>query len=111
MSNGERNASEVWKTVCGYIRTKSETAYKQWFKKLVPISIDEAQIVLGASDNFFASWVKNNFGDLLADALTFAGYAGIQVVFESGYCTEDAGLDQFGDAPGGVGRVDRKLQQ
>ena len=93
MSNGERNASEVWKTVCGYIRTKSETAYKQWFKKLVPISIDDAQIVLGASDNFFASWVKNNYGDLLADALAFAGCAGIQVVFESGYCPEDSVLE------------------
>ena len=112
MSNGERNASEVWKTVCGYIRTKSETAYKQWFKKLVPISIDEAQIVLGASDNFFASWVKNNFGDLLADALAFAGYAGIQVVFESGYCPEDAAPGDYPDEsqpPPGVSSTDSDL--
>ena len=112
MSNGERNASEVWKTVCGYIRTKSETAYKQWFKKLVPISIDEAQIVLGASDNFFASWVKNNFGDLLADALAFAGYAGIQVVFESGYCPEDAAPGDYPDEsapPSGVSSTDSDL--
>ena len=112
MSNGERNASEVWKTVCGYIRTKSETAYKQWFKKLVPISIDEAQIVLGASDNFFASWVKNNFGDLLADALAFAGYAGIQVVFESGYCPEDAAPGDYPDEsqpPPGVSSMDSDL--
>ena len=112
MSNGERNASEVWKTVCGYIRTKSETAYKQWFKKLVPISIDESQIVLGASDNFFASWVKNNFGDLLADALAFAGYAGIQVVFESGYCPEDAAPGDYPDEsqpPPGVSSTDSDL--
>jgi len=112
MSNGERNASDVWKTVCGYIRTKSETAYKQWFKKLVPISIDEAQIVLGASDNFFASWVKNNFGDLLADALAFAGYAGIQVVFESGYCPEDAAPGDYPDEsqpPPGVSSTDSDL--
>ena len=112
MSNGERNASEVWKTVCGYIRTKSETAYKQWFKKLVPISIDEAQIVLGASDNFFASWVKNNFGDLLADALAFAGYAGIQVIFESGYCPEDAAPGDYPDEPAppsGVSSTDSDL--
>ena len=40
MSNGESNASEVWQSVAGYIRAKSEDVYKQWFKKMVPISID-----------------------------------------------------------------------
>ena len=95
MSNGESNASEVWQSVAGYIRTKSEDAYKQWFKKMVPISVDEKQIVLGTSDSFFASWVLNNCGDLLGEALASAGCAGLKVVFEYGYGydSEDTGLE------------------
>ena len=95
MSNGESSASEVWQSVAGYIRTKSEDAYKQWFKKMVPISVDEKQIVLGTSDSFFASWVLKNCGDLLNEALASAGYAGLKVVFEYGYGydSEDTGLE------------------
>ena len=85
MSNGESNASEVWQSVAGYIRTKSEDVYKQWFKKMVPISVDEKQIVLGTSDSFFATWVLNNCGDLLNEALASAGCGGLKVVFEYGY--------------------------
>ena len=85
MSNGESNASEVWQSVAGYIRAKSEDVYKQWFKKMVPISVDEKQIVLGTSDSFFANWVLNNCGDLLAEALASAGCGDLKVVFEYGY--------------------------
>ena len=93
MSNGERNASEIWKSVCGYIRTKSETVYKQWFKTLVPISVDEKQIVLGTSGRFFATWVMNNYGDVLEEALAAAGCEGLEVVFEYGYGLDDTGVD------------------
>ena len=82
MSNGESNASEVWQSVAGYIRTRSEDVYKQWFKNMVPISVDEKQIVLGTSDSFFATWVLNNCGDLLNEALASAGCAGLEVKIE-----------------------------
>ena len=85
MSNGESSASEVWRTAVGFIRAKSEAVYKQWFKKMVPISIDEKQIVLGTSDSFFANWVLGNCGDLLAEALASAGFGGLKVAFEYGY--------------------------
>ncbi|MBO7089424.1 MAG: chromosomal replication initiator protein DnaA, partial [Lentisphaeria bacterium] len=59
--------------------------YKQWFKKMVPISVNEAQIVVGTSDDFFADIVTKNYGDLISEALAAAGYPGLKVVFESGY--------------------------
>jgi len=95
MSNGESNASEVWQSVIGYIRTKSEDVYKQWFKKMVPISADEKQIVLGTSDSFFASIVTSHYGDILAEALAAAGFADMEVKFEYGYGygSEDTGLE------------------
>ena len=96
MSNGESNASEVWQSVSGYIRTRSEDVYKQWFKKMVPISVDEKQIVLGTSDSFFASIVMSHYGDILTEALAAAGCAGLEVKFEYGYGygSEEAGLDE-----------------
>ena len=85
MSHGESSASEVWRTAVGFIRAKSEAVYKQWFKKMVPISIDETQIVIGTSDDFFADIVMKNYGDLISEALSAAGHPGLKVVFESGY--------------------------
>ena len=85
MSHGESNASEVWQSAVGFIRAKSEAVYKQWFKKMVPISVNEAQIVVGTSDDFFADIVTKNYGDLISEALSAAGYPGLKVVFESGY--------------------------
>ena len=93
MSNGECSAPEVWQAVSGYIRAKSEDAYRQWFKKMVPISVEGKQIVLGTSDRFFATWVMNNYGDILSDALDAAGCEGFEVVFEYGYGLDDAGVD------------------
>jgi len=95
MSNGESNASEVWQSVTGYIRTKSEDVYKQWFKKMVPISVDETQIVLGTSDSFFASIVTGHYGDILTEALASAGCAGLEVKFEYGYGIEETGKDDI----------------
>ncbi len=85
MSHGESSASEVWQSAVGFIRAKSEAVYKQWFKKMVPISVNEAQIVVGTSDDFFADIVTKNYGDLISEALSAAGYPGLKVVFESGY--------------------------
>jgi len=85
MSHGESSASEVWQSAVGFIRAKSEAVYKQWFKKMVPISVDEAQIVIGTSDDFFADIVTKNYGDLISEALAAAGHPGLKVVFESGY--------------------------
>ncbi len=97
MSHGESSASEVWQSAVGFIRAKSEAVYKQWFKKMVPISVDEARIVVGTSDDFFADIVMKNYGDLISEALAAAGHPGLKVVFESGYFdtdeTEDLGLD------------------
>ena len=66
MSHGESSASEVWQSAVGFIRAKSEAVYKQWFKKMVPISIDETQILFGTSDDFFADFVMKNYGDLIS---------------------------------------------
>ena len=85
MSNGESNASEIWQAVIGFIRAKSEDLYRQWFKKMLPISVDEKQIVIGTSDRFFASWVMNNYHSDFAEALAAAGCPGIEVKFEYGY--------------------------
>ena len=99
MSNGEINASEVWQSVSGYIRTKSEDVYKQWFKKMEPISADEKQIVLGTSDSFFASIVTSHYGDILAEAFAAAGFAGMEVKFEYGYGYGSEGTDPEDDFP------------
>ena len=93
MSHGESSASEVWQMAVGFIRAKSEAVYKQWFKKMVPISVDETRIVLGTSDDFFADVVMKNYGDLISESLAAAGHPGLKVVFESGYYDREDSRD------------------
>lgn len=102
MSNGESNASEIWQAVIGHIRARSENVFNQWFKKMVPISADEKQIVIGTSDHFLASFVTDNYGDVLADALAAAGYPGLEVKYEFGYgfdSVDVVGEDDFSGSP------------
>jgi chromosomal replication initiator protein len=76
--------------------------FNQWFKKMVPISADEKQIVIGTSDHFLASFVTDNYGDVLADALAAAGYPGLEVKYEFGYgfdSVDVVGEDDFSGSP------------
>jgi len=109
MSHGESSASEVWQSAVGFIRAKSEAVFKQWFKKMVPISLDETQIVLGAPDDFFADIVSKNYGDLISEALAAAGHPDLKIVFESGYYDSDEPVEEKIDIDPDFSQVSTEL--
>ena len=70
MESAQNGASELWGKVASLLRSKvCEDAFKQYFLPIVPLAVTETELKLGVSSAFFAEWVTENFGDLLAETV------------------------------------------
>jgi chromosomal replication initiator protein len=100
----------TWTKTCELLKKRLHRAtYEQWFDSIVPVRFVEEQIVLGVSDDFFADWLKENYGDILTEALSESAGHKISFILETGHVNvdevkasveidaeaEDAGLDDF----------------
>ncbi len=86
MKQTELAVNLLWEKACDILRQKTqETTFQQWFSSIVPISLNEAQLTLGVSNDFFAQWLNDNFSDLMTEALNEAGDQEYTITFESGH--------------------------
>lgn len=74
------SALAIWETASQRLRTQSETVYRQYFGCMQPLNVADGLLQLGVPDDFFRDFVLENYGDLLAGALTDIG--GIDYKFE-----------------------------
>ncbi len=91
MFNGEQLAAELWKIAAERLRSMvPANVYEQWFANMLPLRLDEACLVLGVCDDFFAEWVENSYSTQIAEAL--AGIAGhdYEHRFEAGHFPQPA---------------------
>ncbi|MFA6101240.1 MAG: chromosomal replication initiator protein DnaA [Victivallaceae bacterium] len=80
----------TWTKTCELLKKRLHQAtYEQWFGSIVPVRLDGEQIVLGVSDDFFADWLKENFGDILTDALSESAGHKIAFTLETGHVNVD----------------------
>ncbi len=80
----------TWTKTCELLKKRLHQAnYEQWFGSIVPVRFDGEQIVLGVSDDFFADWLKDHFGDILTDALCEAASCKISFILETGHVKVD----------------------
>jgi chromosomal replication initiator protein len=84
------DVNTAWGKACEILKKQIclET-FDHWFQPIVPVNIDKKNIVLGVSDDFFASWFKDNYEDILADALKKAVGYDLDINFELGYYPEE----------------------
>lgn len=110
MSAGVSHARNLWGEACKILEGRlCRTAYEQWFECIVPLSADEGSISLGVSDDFFAQWLTDNYGDVLSEALAEAAGRETPFSLETGHSPapkegaqaseEDALDDGVGGAP------------
>ena len=60
----------VWEIASGRLWESNKNTFNQWFSKMVPLRIEEENIVvLGVPDDFFAQIAEQCAGDFLAEAL------------------------------------------
>jgi chromosomal replication initiator protein len=86
---GEAEVGHIWQEAAGRLQKQLHvTTYQQWFQNIVPVRLDGSKLVLGVSDEFFADWLKNNFGDILFEALSDVDGANYEYDFETGHSPE-----------------------
>ncbi len=91
MLKGDLEATEVWRSASERLRRQlHEATYGQWFENIVPVKLFDSLLTLGVSDDFFADWLRNNFGDLLHSALKGIDNVDYDYELEAGYRQDDA---------------------
>lgn len=84
------DVKKAWMKTCDILKKQIclET-FDHWFQPIVPVNIDDKNIVLGVSDDFFASWFRDNYEDILSEALKKAVGYDLAINFELGYYPEE----------------------
>ena len=86
MFNGEKLAAELWKIAAERLRSKvSVNTYEQWFANILPLRLDGASLVLGVTDDFFASWLEGSYSSLITEALSNIAGHDYGYVLETGH--------------------------
>ena len=76
----------VWEIASGRLWESNKNTFNQWFSKMVPLRIEEENIVvLGVPDDFFAQIAEQCAGDFLAEALLSIEGVDYKYTFETGH--------------------------
>ena len=84
----ERTIREQWLRICECLKSKSVSLYRQWFAKMTPLGVENGVLMLGVPDAFFGDFARENYGDLLTDAITAVYGEPMPFAFEEGHIPE-----------------------
>ena len=59
----------IWGLAVSRLRSTREALYKQWFSKIEPISVEGTTVIFKVPDSFFGGIIKDQYGDILEEAL------------------------------------------
>jgi chromosomal replication initiator protein len=95
----------VWKEALSSIEMKvPKQVYDTWFTPIVLDRIEESTAYLAVPNKFFGDWLHQHYGDLLAEAVSFARGGGrMEIAFS--VSPRPAGGQGEGDASTGVARA------
>ncbi|WP_176013862.1 chromosomal replication initiator protein DnaA [Victivallis sp. Marseille-Q1083] len=89
MQSDHSSAARVWTCVADRLKTQmQESTFQQWFANIVPLKVEDATLVLGVADDFFADWLRDMYDEVLIAALTAIDGVTYQYRFEVGYLPE-----------------------
>ena len=64
------NASEIWSGACRVLEVLvPQDAYQRWIAGVKPIDFAEGRLLLGASDEFAAGWLRDHYLEKISEAL------------------------------------------
>lgn len=62
--------AEVWKHACVFLLERlREDAFSRWIKIIEPVSLDGDEVVLSVDNDFYQTWLEENYLPLIRDAL------------------------------------------
>ena len=59
----------IWGLAVSRLRDTREPLYKQWFSKIEPVSVSGTVVTFKVPDSFFGGIIKDQYGDILEEAL------------------------------------------
>lgn len=73
----------IWEDLLNHLREKiPELEFRTWFNQIKPVGIDEGTFVIGVPHSFARDWLKNNYTEVLENALHTLGAASARVGFQ-----------------------------
>ena len=78
------SATELWNQAMSILRKKvDENDYRQYFQRIVAVSVSETELKLGVNSGFFAETIDEKFGTLISAAVKEA--AGCDIFYSMGW--------------------------
>ena len=78
------SAAELWNHAMSILRKKvNEDIYKQYFQRIVSLSVSERELKLGVNTDFFAEVIDEKFGALISAAVREAAGCDLSYTLES----------------------------
>ena len=74
---------KIWTKTTKQIRTLQNTeTYNLWVSAVQPLSLNQSSIILEVPNEFSEGWLKDNYLELLQDALTQASGRKLKIKFK-----------------------------
>ncbi len=81
----EEKVGLIWAVASERLRARSESLYKNWVERMVPLRLNGSEITVGVDNDFICRFLSDNFGDLFAEALCGVDGADYTLVLEPGH--------------------------
>jgi len=89
----QASAEKIWGSAREHLRsTLNGETYNLWFAGLRPAALDGSHLTLEVANDFCEVWLKDNYMDLLCDALAAAAGRHLQVKFKVAFGAVPSGL-------------------
>ncbi len=69
MDRNEEKARLIWEKAVARLRAQSETLYRNWVSRMVPLTVDDGSITVGVDNDFICHFLLDNYKDLFEECL------------------------------------------
>ena len=88
------NIKQLWDKTCDHLqKTLNKDVYERWIMVVRPNRIEDNQYILTVDNDFYQSWLDENYKDIITDALCSVSGKNYDVKFEVGSNTSEIAKD------------------
>jgi len=79
----DTNKEKIWTEIIGGLfEVLNKDAIVTWFEPLIPVSLTDSTLVLGAPNNFFVEWISEYYSNPLMRVLSKPNFDGLKIAFK-----------------------------
>ena len=107
MDGNEEKARLIWEEAVKRLRAQSETLYRNWVSRMVPLAVADGEITVGVDNDFICRFLLEHYQDLFEECLAGIDGEDFSIRLVPGYRQEppeepphvSATLEKVGKAP------------